>query len=66
MQPQEDMVNILTTLLTLLWLGSTFSNGTLPTMHSIYLYTDIYKGLDIYIYIYICFFMVNNKISQFK
>ena len=38
--------------------GSKFSSGTLPTMHSIYVYTDIYQGLQIfansYIYIYIC------------
>ena len=36
--------------------GSKFSCGTLPTMHSIYVYTDIYQGLKIfansYIYIY--------------
>ena len=32
---------------TLLWLGSKFSSETLPTMHSIYLYTDIYQGLKI-------------------
>ena len=35
--------------------GSTFSSGTLPTMHSIYVYTDIYQGLNIFAnsYIYI-------------
>ena len=37
--------------------GSKFSRGTLPTMHSIYLYTAIYQGLNIFanscIYIYI-------------
>ena len=41
--------------------GRKFSSGTLPTMHSIYSYTDIYQGLiqhfwqtavHIYIYIY--------------
>ena len=35
--------------------GSKFSRGTLPTMHSIYVYTDIYQGLKFlansYIYI---------------
>ena len=37
--------------------GSKFYSGTLPTMHSIYVYTDIYQGLKIFanscIYIYI-------------
>ena len=35
--------------------GSKFSSGTLPTMHSIYVYTDIYKGskfLQTAVYIY--------------
>ena len=37
--------------------GSKFSSGTLPIMHSIYLYTDIYEGLKSFanscVYIYI-------------
>ena len=37
--------------------GSKFSSGALPIMHSIYLYTDIYQGLKTFasscIYIYI-------------
>ena len=33
--------------------GSKFSSGTLPTMHSIYVYTDIYQGLNIFANIYI-------------
>ena len=28
--------------------GSKFSSGTLPTMHLIYVYTDIYQGLKIF------------------
>ena len=53
------MLNILktTSLSTLFWLESKFYSGTLPTMHSIYVYTDIYQGLKIFqtaIYIYIC------------
>ena len=39
--------------------GSKFSSGTLPTMHSMYLYIDIYQGLksfaNSYIYIYILY-----------
>ena len=39
--------------------GSEFSRGTLPTMHSIYVYTDIYQGLKFFAnsYIYNCFFL---------
>ena len=60
------MLNILktTSLSTLLWLESKFYSGTLPTMHSIYVHTDMYQGLksfaNSYIYILLqgkeCFF----------
>ena len=35
---------------------SKFSSGTLPTMHSIYLYTDVYQGLNCFAntFIYHC------------
>ena len=36
--------------------GSTFSSGTLPTMHPICLYTDIYQGLKIF---------ANSRILQY-
>ena len=39
--------------------GSKFSSRTLPTMHSIYLYTDIYQGLNVFAnsctYIYVVY-----------
>ena len=59
MSRQEDIhvqyIEDTTCLSTLLWLGSKFSSGTIPTMHSRYLYTDIYQGLKIFgnSYIYI-------------
>ena len=51
--------------------GNKFSSGTLPTMHSIYEYTDIYQGLKIlansYIYIAVCkHFEPNSYISVYK
>ena len=57
MSPQEDIhgqnIEDITCLSTLHWL-----QVTLPTMHSIYLYSDIYQGLKSFvnscIYIYIC------------
>ena len=44
--------------------GSKFSSATLPTVHSIYVYTDIYDGLKIfansciYMYIYMGFYSI--------
>ena len=64
MSPQEDIhahyIEDITSLSTLLWLGSKFSSGTLPTMHSIYLYTDMYQGLKLFANscIYTCIYRV--------
>ena len=60
-KPQEDIpaqyIEDITCLSKLLSLGSKFSGGALPTMHLIYVYTDIYQRLKIFanscIYIYI-------------
>ena len=52
------LLNILKMFIQITLPGSKFSSATLPTMHSIYLYTDGYQGLKsfansrIYIYIY--------------
>ena len=55
MKPQEDIhaqyMEDITCLSTLLWLEVNFRVEPYPqkaTMHSIYLYTDIYKRLKIY------------------